>query len=623
MTKTRSTVVEWEMRYTRDFHRSKLQKSEKERCLSAIQRFQIDYKHPSLNLEHLGHSPDGNHYSIRASKELRVILALDLERYICVLANLGHHDAMYSWSDRHRHYTNPTKAIELNRNTTPGSSIDEQIRALSNFEEWMLFLHSTQRPLVERWYTGAARIRGAAGTGKTVIALHRAAVLGNRYSEERVLFTSFSRSLCNRLKETFRQLPNAPHNVEFCNIDRVANNYLGRKVNINIKAVNDGFDKAYQHVVPGSSICHFDREYLRQEIEKVIKGRNPTQEEYLDTDRFERLGRKRSLNKSMRAACWRLAEVWDRELCERQTTNYPDQLIAARNQAWEQANGRYRSVIVDEAQDMTLVGMQFVRALVAGARENSVPSDGVLMVDDGAQRIYTGGFRPVWADLNVKGNSEELRTNYRNTGAILAAAQAVRDGAPPTSEGDGFSRHTDVQREEGDRPVFRRASNGELAVALDIIEDMCSDGFDHREIALLTRNNSDAEKIYEFLGRKNIPKAKLKDARGGSLPDGIRVGTFDRAKGWEFRAVLIVRLGVTRFPQQVETNNGGPQQMNFDGMETMQEEPSDEEKEARMLDIGRLYVGMTRARDRLFLIADEEPCEELGSVLDYFDCPLG
>ena len=623
MTKIRSTVVEWEMRYTRDFHRSKLQKSEKERCLSAIQQFQTDCKRPSLNLEFLGHSPNENHYSIRASKELRIILALDWKRYICVLANMGHHDTMYNWSDRQRRYTDPTEAIDLNRNTTPGSSIDEQIRELSNFEEWMLFLQSTQRPLVERRYTGAARIRGAAGTGKTVVALHRAAVLGRRYSEERVLFTSFSRSLCNRLEEIFRQLPDAPHNVEFCNIDRVAYNYLGRRTNINKKAVNDGFEVAYQRVVPGSSIRHLDRDYLRQEIENVIKGRNPTQEEYLDTDRFERLGRKRSLNKSMRAACWRLAEAWDRELRERQTSNFPDQLIAARNQAWEQASGRYRSVIVDEAQDMTLVGMQFVRALVAGARENSVPPDGVLMVDDGAQRIYTAGFRPVWADLNVRGSSEELRTNYRNTGSILAAAQAVRDGAPPTSDGDSFAQHTDVQREGGDLPVFRRASNGELAVALDIIEDMCNDGFEHREIALLTRNNADAEKIYGFFGSKNIPVAKLKDARGRLLPDGIRVGTFDRAKGWEFRAVLVVRLGASRFPQQIKTDNGDPQQTTFDGMETVPEEPSDEEKEARMLDIGRLYVGMTRARDRLFLIADEEPCEELGAALDYFDCPLG
>ena len=452
MTETRSTVIEWEMCYTRDFHRSKLQKGEKERCLSAIQQFQTDWKRPSLNLELLGHAPNENHYSIRASKELRIILALDWERHICVLANMGHHDAMYSWSDRQRRYTDPTEAIDLNRNTTPGSSIDEQIRALSNFEEWMLFLHPTQRPLVERRYAGAARIRGAAGTGKTVVALHRAAVLGRRYSEERVLFTSFSRSLCTRLEETFRQLPDAPPNVDFCNIDKVAYDYLGGGQLVNTRAVDDGFEAAYQRVVPGSSIRHFDREYLRQEIEKVIKGRNPTREVYLDTDRFERLGRKRSLNKSMREACWRLAEAWDRELRERQTSNFSDQLIAARNQAWEQASGRYRSVIVDEAQDMTLVGMQFVRALVAGAHENSVPPNGVLMVDDGAQRIYAGGFRPVWADLNVRGSSEELRTNYRNTGAILAAAKAVRDGAPPASDGDSFAQHTDVQREEGDRP---------------------------------------------------------------------------------------------------------------------------------------------------------------------------
>ena len=55
------------------------------------------------------------------------------------------------------------------------------------WEKWTVFLHPEQRQWVERDYTGPARVSGSAGTGKTIVALHRAAHLARTHPDARVL----------------------------------------------------------------------------------------------------------------------------------------------------------------------------------------------------------------------------------------------------------------------------------------------------------------------------------------------------------------------------------------------------------------------------------------------------
>ena len=467
---------QWSVLYSRDFHRAKLQGNEKDRCFRAVRQFCEDHKRPGLNLEALGTPPKHNHYSIRASRELRVILALDWEKRLCVLANMGHHDAVYDWSARQKYRTSPQEAISV-RKDAAASALEERIRALARAEEWMLFLHPGQSAIVDRQYPGAARIRGAAGTGKTVVALHRAAALGRRYAPQKVLFTTFSRSLCDRLRTIFNAIPDAPSNVDFKNNDRIAYEVVGGP---RIRDADHSFDVAYQKVVPGSSLEHLPKEYLKEEIERVIKGRGATKEAYLDTAQFERFGRKRPFNRGKREICYRLCETWDEELERRGTTSYFNRLIEARDRIWDEPEPRYRAAIVDEAQDMTLVGMQLVRALVAGRPENSVPPDGILIADDTAQRIYPGGHRLKWADLNVRRSSETLRVNYRNNPNIMAAAAAVRRGTPAI--GDGIDRSVDdgiaYERAEGALPEFKLAQKGkEMRVARDLVKQLRDEEF--------------------------------------------------------------------------------------------------------------------------------------------------
>ncbi len=609
--------------------RSSLQKDDRERCFVAVEKFLTAHGNPGLNFERLGSGERKNHWSIRASQELRVILAVDPpvkpDKFAPV--NMGHHDPMYQWAERQDFHTDLADPAAVYRQNGAANA-NPAIPPL-NFEEWMLFLPQEQRRLTTRYHSGAARIRGAAGTGKTVIALHRAAELGRRYAPKRILFTTFSRSLCTQMQELFQRLPNAPGNVDFLNIDRVAWDTLknakrstGKIDRDNSRKVNTAFEAAYQSVVSGTPLERLGRDYIKEEIDRVIKSRAAAKTEYLDTGRFERRGRMQSLKKRDRETCWRLREEWDREMHARGAVSFPDLLIRARDLVQQRQEGSWRAVIVDEAQDMTLVGMQLVRALVAGAAENELPQDGILMLDDAAQRIYAGGFKPAWAKLDFSNQSKILRTNYRNERAIFRAARAIRgDTLVVREDNDDGAAALDMkfERSQSVRPVFWRV--GPLGESPAIADKVCSlvdeAGFKPQEIGVLTFRKKDTARLIRFLNKRfkqRMAKAascvNLEHLRRKALDSGVRVGTFDRAKGLEFRAVFIPRLGRSHFPGDAVEQNGASDAA---------PELGDEEKEARLLQLTRLYVAMTRARDHLYLIADEEPCEEIEAAHDYFE----
>ena len=612
--------------FYRAFNRPSLSDNERTRCTRAVEIFSENPFHPSLNYERLGGSSRQNQCSIRASQELRIILAADPDFSnpdSVLLLYAGHHDAAYRWASRRGYYTDAEGTVNLGDVARSDEAPAKAISSLSDFEEWQLFLHPDQEPLVRRHYAGGeARIRGAAGTGKTVVALHRAAELGRRYVGDKVLFTTFSRSLTEHLRQLYERIPNAPENVVFLNIDRIAYGLIPETSRpwVDRQTVAEAFDAAYESVARGTRLERCSREYLKEEVDKIIKGRAATREEYLDTGRFERLGRRHSLKRADREICWKLREAWDEEMRQSGTTSFPDIMVRARDQAWARGTGEYRTAIVDEAQDMTLVGMQLVRALVAGRPENPVPQDGLLILDDAAQRIYAGGFRLVWAGLNVKGRSEILKTNYRNTRPVVKAAKAVRGDVLPVMEDndDGATLQAEFARKEGPLPVLVQVErNREVpAIAQEVrklVEEEC---LTHESIAVLMRSNDDVRRAGKWLSRRGIPCALLQEMRDGVLGKGVRVGTFDRSKGLEFRAVLIPRLGASIFPHE---GGGTSRQQPIPGMQPLVREPSGEEREARQLDLDRLYVGMTRATERLYLISDEAPCRELERARHLFE----
>ena len=614
-----------------------------------MSQFAQDPSTPGLNFEKLGGGHKSNLWSLRASQELRILLAVDDGQFVFV--NAGHHDVMYDWAKRRDHYvdlasedladlqvTVPDIPISLKR-ASAGAPHQASLRDLSeqeldgpsqppskagstptdpllirelirrvvrgDFEEWQLFLHPDQEPLVSRHWSGAARIRGAAGTGKTVIGLHRLAELARRYPDDKVLFTANSRSLAELLETRFRNLPMAPSNVEFANIDRIVYQY-DSWTPAHFSLVDQTFEAACKQLIAGSPLERISRDYLKEEIERVIKGNDlQSLEDYLAV---ERIGRKRSFSQNLRKLIWELCELWAGMLSERNAVTFADKRIRVRDAVQGLAQAPYRCVVVDEAQDVTLVELQLVRALVAGDPKNPVPKDGVLILDDPAQRIYAGGYRLGWAGLDIAGRAQVLKKNYRNAPAVYRAARRVRGNEMVAldHEDDKYLLDAELgfhEREE-EKPNFAIVDgNCEITYLCEKIREFfTAEEFSADEIAVFLKHNRQVGDTIRFLQSAGISCAQL--TRDGFRGDGIRVGTYDRARGLEFRAVFLPRLGVTQFPESSSDTDGERKKLD-----------PDQDSESRQLELDRLYVAMTRARELLFLIADEEPCEEIRQAL--------
>ena len=585
---------------------------EQGRCGKAETKLHQNPRHPGLNLEHLGKVATHNHHSIRASRELRIILGVEPNLRApenVILAYAGHHDPAYSWSEKRGYHTDMADGVPF-----PDSSqtidLEQRQKFFANSEEWQLFLHPDQERLVHKKFFGEARILGAAGTGKTVLALHRAAYLGKHYPQEKVLFTTFSKSLLEYLRDLYQGIPDAPNNVDFINIDKLAYDVVGGPP-IDVKKESDFFDEAYKETIPNTLLKNSSDEYLKEEINRIIKGRGAGKDEYLDTGKFQRYGRKQGFNRESREICWNLKEAWDMRLQQAGLVTFADNLVAARDKA-RQNGAMYRAILADEYQDITLVGAQFLRALVADDRDK-VPDNGLLFFGDVAQRIYAGGWSATSANLKFtgQGRSETIHTNYRNTRRIMEAAVAVR-GTTNTGadQGEQISGVKDFILKDGNRPVFFKVSETrEISIIANEIEKLIqNESLKHEQIGILVLRNEHVKLIHETLEKNfNLQCFSLNSMRENKPEPGIRIGTFDRGKGMEFQAVFLPRLGASLFPGSFVS--AGPEQGQLPGMPP--EALSAEEEEQRQLQLDRLYVGMTRAVSFLYLLADEEPCREL------------
>ena len=493
---------------------------------------------------------------------------------------------------------------------------DEMARLLSGpIEEWMLFLHPEQRAIVDRHYTGPARVRGSAGTGKTVVAIHRAAALAQRDlapREPTILFTTFIKSLPPVFENLYRRLPNAvPGAVEFVHVDSLANRVCRESGIVPVldpHLIDRAFDAAWTDVVrPGTPLrtSRLTKHYIRDEVRQVIKGRGiDSLDAYLA---MERTGRRTRFTSAMRRQTWELREEWDRRLAGAGVLDFPDVVRLARDLARERPTRTYQSAIVDEGQDFTLVGLQFAQALVAPASQPD-PPNGLFIVGDGAQKIYPGGFTLAQAGIDVRGSSSVLRVNYRNSHEIISAAIACTGSAQVDDLGDAYRRGDDdargISTREGVKPVLVRGGDfgGQIRYVAETAKRLAgSAGLYLGDIGVLAPTNKLVNQAQGGLETMNVDCQPLANFADTST-SRVKIGTFKRAKGLEFKVVFLLGLGDDSFP--------APKR---------RWQTPEEYEERRALETTELFVAMTRARDGLFLLCDDEPCDPIYDGLEHID----
>lgn len=456
-------------------------------------------------------------------------------------------------------------------------------------ERWMTFLHPDQVGLVRRNWSGPARISGPAGTGKTVVGLHRAAHLAQR-TTGRILFVTFANNL-PRVQATFLRTmsPEVCDRVDFRSLHAWAQDYLherGVPVHLNGDKAEDAFSRAWLRVGRSGVLAEIDPspQYWRDEIDYVIKGRGiTTLPEYVGLARRRRVT---TLRRPHREAMWELFTEYERIRVERGVHDFNDLLSLALAESSRAPGPAYAAVIADEVQDLTLVGVRLLHSLVGDA------PNGLLLVGDGQQAVYPGGFRLGDAGIDIRGDrGQVLRTNYRNAKQILEAAlQVVADESFEDIDGTRNSGQRDVELTYHDGAVVRVAGpnlgqhDQALVEALRRQAETAASGDDPgqgpawAELAVLCPSWRLITHYQRLLAQAGIPVCLL-DHYDGQPTDAVKLGSYRRAKGLEFKHVYL------------------PQHSNA----LAAADPGDAALERRTLARSQLFVAMTRARDTLWL----------------------
>jgi hypothetical protein len=449
-------------------------------------------------------------------------------------------------------------------------------------EEWMAFLHPEQARLVRRSFNGPSRIRGAAGTGKTVVGLHRAAYIARTHPGT-VLVTTFVRTLPDVLSNLLATMaPEVADRVEFTGVHAFALKLLkdrGVPVSLDARASERAFYEAWRTVGKSGPLGQIDdrSDYWKEEIQSVIKGRGLTRFEQYAV--LARPGRRRGLTHDNRYAVWELYVAYDRELRRTGTHDFADVILLAEASLTTTPLDGYSAVIIDEAQDLSCSMIRMLHLLV-GDR-----ADGLNLIGDGQQTIYPGGYTLSEAHISIAGRGVIMTRNYRNTIEIAEfAAGLVAEDEFVDIEGESSRGDTPVEiMRHGPKPKVSRFSSrtGHDRSLVEHVRSLMAAGTRPGDIGILASTTFSTSAISTALASAGIASINLLKYDGRPV-DAVKVGTIKRAKGLEFKHVLVARTPARLLePQAVDVDAAAG--------------------ERRALDRRELYVAMTRARDGLWV----------------------
>jgi hypothetical protein len=455
--------------------------------------------------------------------------------------------------------------------------------AAEPIESWMAFLHPDQIGVVRRSFNGPSRIRGSAGTGKTVVGLHRAAHIA-RMHPGRVLVTTFVRTLPDVLGTLFRRLaPEVADRVDFIGVHELARALLrtrGIKVKLDAAAATLAWNTTWaRHGLPGE-VGAIDRDgrYWQEEISAVIKGRGLAS--LTEYENCSRVGRERRLTLPQRAAVWRLYEAYESELRTRDVWDWADVILHAEATV-SPGSSAYRAVVIDEAQDLSAAMIRLLHRLVGDE------PDAFNLIGDGQQSIYPGGYTLGELGISIAGRGVVMTRNYRNTREIASfAASLVGDSGFVDIESGlrGRMDAAEVLREGAAPAISRFPSVGahDAALVARVRELLATPGVHPGDVAVLAMRTRDVSSVVRLLGASGVPVVELAKY-DGRVSAAVKVGTIKRAKGLEFKHVLVAHtparlVGPAAVPENVQ-----------DAGERVEMERRE------------LYVAMTRARDGLWV----------------------
>ena len=423
-------------------------------------------------------------------------------------------------------------------------------------EKWRVFLHPTQQMIVNRDYSGPARVLGGAGTGKTVVAMHRAKRLAANLSDsQRILFTTFTANLASDIKCNLEKICTKEElsKIEVINLDAWVNQYL-RDLGFNLRVSYDSIHNLWEDAVGESGVeLPFSTAFYEDEWNKVV-----ISQEALSLEKYvkaSRSGRGTRLDRKKRILAWKVFETYqrlmrERGICDINTAMYEStKLLKSGNRP-----NKYSSVIIDEGQDFGDAAYRMLRALVGEEHSNDI-----FVVGDSHQRIYRN--RPTLSKcgVNVRGRSSILKINYRTTEEIRKYAFAVLNGIPFDDLDGGEDSGDECQSlTHGDAPIIKvfGDADAEFVFLKEEIDRLHNKGVKLGDMCVVSRTN---KLLDEYCSRFNSAGIKTyiikRDKNDNRDYDGLRIATMHRVKGLEFQYVFVVSANNKLLPLTSAINN--------------------------------------------------------------------
>ncbi|MET9794306.1 UvrD-helicase domain-containing protein [Nocardiopsis alba] len=512
------------------------------------------------------------------------------------------------------------------RVTTADTDLQQVLE--DDFAAWKVFLHPTQRKLVNRSYKGPARVSGGPGTGKTIVALHRVKYLVDRLGPgytKPVLLTTFNKNLAADLRRRLLDLGGQQllDRVDVVNIDQLASRIVnesgqGRQRR---RTINDQQAvREWQDMLTELGETTWDADFLNAEWSQVILGQSVrTRGEYY---RARRAGRGQRVSRAQRAEIWQLVERFTMRLEERGVWTFRQvaeaaarvegdraakiaanrereakaggQMLHHQDQSYANLRFRYEHVVVDEAQDLNPAHWTLLRSMVDHTGND------IFLVGDTHQRIYGNQVSLGSLGINIVGRSARLTLSYRTTREILGSAL----GLLGEETWDDLDEGTDTLRGyrsvlRGPRPFFHGSDTWEaeidaLVARIRAIREQAQAEGRFASVAVAVPMRDMVGEVERELVRAGLSAAAL--GPEGPPPgheESVHVGTLHRYKGLEYQHMIVAGISDDLVPNP----NVG------------RHKDSDPARYRRELQMARslLFVAATRARDSLVLSWHGEP----------------
>ncbi|MBF9315827.1 UvrD-helicase domain-containing protein [Mycobacteroides chelonae] len=455
------------------------------------------------------------------------------------------------------------------------------------FATWRVYLHPTQRAVVDAAYKGPARVTGGPGTGKTVVALHRAHMLARR-GDGKVLVTTFTSTLSDTLQSGLDMLiddEEAESRIEVSHVDRVAHRVF-RKTHGAPHLLGAEDEKALWARLIDELECTFTPVFLSEEWRQVVLARRiSTADAYLAA---KRTGRGRPLGSAQRAQVWQVIWEFEHALTQQGVWTHETIRREATRLLEESSEKPFRHILIDEAQDLSPDQWRLLRAAVAEA------PDDIFIAGDTHQRIYDNRVSLREVGINIAGRSSRLNINYRTTAEILGWSLGLLRGEPIDDMEGGLDSIAGCKSYvHGQPPTLsgHQSADAEAKFIAASVKAWIEGGIAPSEVGIAVRAKWLTSKIESALRAAGIDSVDL--AKASDDDDAVRVGTMHRVKGLEFRCMCVAGVSAKLVPAANAIT------------------PAEADKQTHHQDLERerclLFVACTRAREELLITWHGEP----------------